>query len=796
MDSVASYGLSKVSHAPRGTILDRHVILPRRLGLLVFNNHPLSAFKIMARKPHPKLSFVHLEPYEDDDVTIHIEDDVKKDNPKKEKNSSSKSSNSRLSRPLMKNWTHNAREDLEAATSAGDFQMRLRKPGVVYQDDHRISIPRKKPEPNLFMKWRSEGAKNVTLLKKPEVGKPYRVESRPGYLEDEVPSDGSMISRSYKAQKSEYELYISRPLRVSLNPKPEVMTRKPNTEILGPTIDKSLEERENRPYTMFHTNLEKRQKIPPPMSKFTAQAGIDLRKPSIPTDDTKSNPKPETNPIPLLDMQINSKQDDTKSELELKPSLDMVRFGREDWRNVVTEEVEPSPLLDEHTDDRDDLSNIAPQERGETASDDSSEFDLKPKPELNTVLMTRYSREDLSNVLLHKKFKVDVGLQQTNQGTDGNKMIRNEPSDAGSNSSEEEDWKDVENLLNNGERILVELTGYNNEGFFATLGSIVGSIPYQNLNPRYKFFDFEPWLRKKGVDLTFYQPKVQMIDTIGSMDSLPDLGIDTKTLEQNEKISEQLPNSNSALNFEDLLLQYQGEKNAFLSSFIGQKLKVRVLMADRNSKEVVLTGKHRVSEALVNKKRKLMARLKVGDIVKCCIYKFTYAGTFVKVEGVSALIPHAEVTFDGTLDLLSSLKLGQILDARVHQLDYKREHINLSLKGVIPDPQINNFESIVGNDTSFSGTLQEAQLEEEWEDVESLIKELEKLEEVNTVSKGTFFLSSGLAPAFQVYMAPMVDGRYRLLARFGNKVQEVLVQASMDEEKMKSSISACTSRIA
>lgn len=38
----------------------------------------------------------------------------------------------------------------------------------------------------------------------------------------------------------------------------------------------------------------------------------------------------------------------------------------------------------------------------------------------------------------------------------------------------------------------------------------------------------------------------------------------------------------------------------------------------------------------------------------------------------------------------------------------------------------------------------------QWSEVESLIKELQKIEGVQSVSKGRFFRSPGLAPTFQV----------------------------------------------
>ncbi|CAE5957292.1 unnamed protein product [Arabidopsis arenosa] len=90
-----------------------------------------------------------------------------------------------------------------------------------------------------------------------------------------------------------------------------------------------------------------------------------------------------------------------------------------------------------------------------------------------------------------------------------------------------------------------------------------------------------------------------------------------------------------------------------------------------------------------------------------------------------------------------------------------------------PDPLTEALESVVGGDNDqFGGRLQAAELDAEWPDVESLIKELEMVEGIQSVSKSRFFLSPGLAPTFQVYMAPMFENQYKLLARAGHRVQE------------------------
>ncbi|KAI3769527.1 hypothetical protein L6452_00633 [Arctium lappa] len=52
------------------------------------------------------------------------------------------------------------------------------------------------------------------------------------------------------------------------------------------------------------------------------------------------------------------------------------------------------------------------------------------------------------------------------------------------------------------------------------------------------------------------------------------------------------------------------------------------------------------------------------------------------IEGVPALIHHTEVSWDATLNPTSSFKIGQVVEAKVHQLDFSLERISLSLKEI------------------------------------------------------------------------------------------------------------------
>ncbi|PIN15379.1 hypothetical protein CDL12_11983 [Handroanthus impetiginosus] len=356
---------------------------------------------------------------------------------------------------------------------------------------------------------------------------------------------------------------------------------------------------------------------------------------------------------------------------------------------------------------------------------------------------------------------------------------------------EDGDWARAEALVKTGERELVEVISSSTRGFVVSFGPLIGFLPYRNLTPRWKFLAFESWLRRKGLDPSMYR---QNLGIIGKYEGAT-MADPSESVVDSEAGSKTDRPITSDMRLEDLLMIYDQEKLKFLSSFVGQKIKASLVLADRNSRRLIFSVKQREKEALIEKRRSLMERLSVGDVVKCCIKKITYFGVFVEVEGVPALIHQTEVSWDTTLDPASYFKVGQIIEAKVHQLDFSMERIFLSLKEITPDPLSEALEAVVGGHDSLKGGLEASQADTEWADVESLIKELQQFDGIQSVSKGRYFVSPGLAPTFQVYLASMFENQYKLLARAGNRVQEVIVQTELGKEELKSAILTCTNRV-
>ncbi|XP_066324743.1 uncharacterized protein [Miscanthus floridulus] len=455
---------------------------------------------------------------------------------------------------------------------------------------------------------------------------------------------------------------------------------------------------------------------------------------------------------------------------------------------LVTENVHESSGLDD-----DSTAGLQPsgqtfiQETSTSAGPVDNQSATSNNFSMQAFLQGKPKRENQSAEILPSE--VDEKMNATdnkNYVDDGGNVLPSKLEDI-----TESDWTRLEHYASTGEKVEVELINCSAKGFVVSLDSLIGFLPYRNLATKWKFLAFETWLRRKGGDPSLYKQSLGLDDNF----EVNDMNIEPESSSVSKIAGEDQESVSSKPKFEDLIRAYNQEKSKFLSSFIGQRLRVSVVLADRNSKRIFFSMKPKESEEFIQKKKNLMARLNVGDIVQCTIKRFVYFGIFVEVEGVPALIQQWEVSWDDTLDPAVSYKIGQVVDAKVIQLDYNNSRIFLSLKDVKPNLSIGALEAVIGEDLSLGGALEPVQADFEWPEVDALMEEMWKIEGVRDVYKGRFFQSPGLAPTFQVYMAPVVGPKYKLLARYGNNVQEVMVETTLGKEELKEAILMCTNRV-
>lgn len=350
---------------------------------------------------------------------------------------------------------------------------------------------------------------------------------------------------------------------------------------------------------------------------------------------------------------------------------------------------------------------------------------------------------------------------------------------------EEKEWARADALLKSKEQVEVKLIGSNSAGLFASFGCLVGFLPSFELSPKRGLVDFSSWTQQKGIDL---QKKSGLING-GVSDASQSAIVSQNT----EKVRLNLLTGD----LNDLRNKYKEDVSKLMSTMVGEKARVIVKLLDKSGRRLKFSEREAdpSSRELAQKKADLMAELKVGDIVTCEVKSITPIGVFVELDGVAALIHHSEVSWNARVDPTSLLSIGEVIKARVCRLDRTLQRINLSLKQMQPDPLKLTLESVVGDSESDASMHELEAIESEaviWPELEDLIKKLEQMEHISCVSKGRCLHSAALAPTFQVFLsAPQIDG-YKLLARFGNKIQEVLVKTTLDRDKMKECIRLCT----
>nr|XP_011463838.1 PREDICTED: uncharacterized protein LOC101304100 [Fragaria vesca subsp. vesca] len=627
----------------------------------------------------------------------------------------------------------------------------LRKPSLFSEDDVEDTRSRLRIKPNLSLKMRIEQPKekfsDMTLLRKPE---PVIVDEDSEKKQDE---SSSSVGRNGVGDMT--------------------LLRKPEAESINGSIGKIQEQSSSVDMSVIgDAEMEMlSEEVNNEVSGFTL-----LEKPKA------------------LSMEKNIESDNEEFEQE-ESSVIVDTDGFKDLSEVAATSDLRRPSLEESRDgllakipsQTDDYPiGLQPHKQSTMASSkeviDEDEMSSTSSPDSNVELY-------VDAALQGKPKRLDQPVKKASVNAESIAAELENPLSTSPSGHEDADWIAAEELVKTGNRGDVEVISASTRGFVVSFRSLVGFLPYRNLAFKWKFLAFESWLRRKGLDPSLYR---RNLGIIGSYDVTNKIN---PSLENDDIVIKNEGEVTPDMTLEELLGIYDQEKIKFLSSFIGQKIKVNVVLANKNSGKLVFSVKPKEKEESIQRKRSLMAKLQVGDVVKCCIKKITYFGVFVEVEGVPALIHQSEISWDATVDPSSYFKVGQILEAKVYQLDFALERIFLSLKEIMPDPLMETLESVVGDNQTLDGRLKAAEADTEWDDVESLIKELEQTEGIQSVSKGRFFLSPGLAPTFQVYMASMFENQYKLLARSENKVQEVIVQTSLDKEEMKSVILRCTSRV-
>jgi len=355
---------------------------------------------------------------------------------------------------------------------------------------------------------------------------------------------------------------------------------------------------------------------------------------------------------------------------------------------------------------------------------------------------------------------------------------------------EDDDWARAESLHKSGELEEVELVSCFKSGFAVSFGSLIGFLPHRDLGPQRRYFSFEAWLQEKGPDPSTFKKDIEA-ECSSIFESKMSTLVSTTFL-KNEGSIQSAEKKHAAMRIEEyqnLLDLYNRDRTSFFSYFVSQKTRAHVTSVDRKSGRLLFSEKLREGRDFGKKKENLMDKLNIGDVVACQVASTSDFGVFVELEGVEALIHQSELSWDPVQDVRSFLKVGEVIKAKVCCLDHPLQRINLSLKQMQPDQVLETLESVIDEENGpTKGNLELQKFENEWPEVRSLIRELELVDGIHSVSKGRLLLSPRWAPRFQVSLSDSHSTQYKILAKSGHRVQEIIIQASLNRDGIKLAI--------
>lgn len=126
------------------------------------------------------------------------------------------------------------------------------------------------------------------------------------------------------------------------------------------------------------------------------------------------------------------------------------------------------------------------------------------------------------------------------------------------------------------------------------------------------------------------------------------------------------------------------------SNLVGTELEVRLIdLSIGNPIKMVASRRVIIEEDQKQKEEAAWANIKVGEVVKAEIKRFTNFGAFADINGVDGLIHLSQISWNHVKSADSVLKKGDIIDVKIIEADRETNRISLSIKALTPEPWSN-----------------------------------------------------------------------------------------------------------
>ncbi len=122
------------------------------------------------------------------------------------------------------------------------------------------------------------------------------------------------------------------------------------------------------------------------------------------------------------------------------------------------------------------------------------------------------------------------------------------------------------------------------------------------------------------------------------------------------------------------------------SHMVGQKLRLKIIEIDRRRNRLIMSERAAMQEWRKGQRDRLLTSLKEGDVLTGRVSSLADFGAFVDLGGADGLVHLSELAWTPVAHPRDILKVGDMVQVYVLQVDSERQRISLSLKRLQPEP--------------------------------------------------------------------------------------------------------------
>jgi small subunit ribosomal protein S1 len=131
---------------------------------------------------------------------------------------------------------------------------------------------------------------------------------------------------------------------------------------------------------------------------------------------------------------------------------------------------------------------------------------------------------------------------------------------------------------------------------------------------------------------------------------------------------------------------YSNDQRDVWNELLNRELVVKVIEVDQDRRRLIFSEREAQKEWRAQQKARLLAELKEGDVVQGTVTGLRDFGAFVNLGGADGLIHVSELAWHRVDHPRDVLKVGDVIDVYVLNLDRNSNRIALSRKRLLSDP--------------------------------------------------------------------------------------------------------------